>query len=40
VKIESWIPYVLCGMILLLALTVVNRARHALQELVASGSTP
>ena len=33
VHIEPAIPYILAAMILLLGLTIVNRARHALQEL-------
>ena len=38
VAIERAIPYVLAGMILLLALTIINRARRALRE-VAGNAT-
>ncbi len=38
VHIERAIPVVLYAMILLLVLTILNRARHALQEVSAKGS--
>jgi CDP-diacylglycerol---glycerol-3-phosphate 3-phosphatidyltransferase len=37
VRIERAIPYVLVAMIVLLLLTIVNRARHALKQVSASG---
>lgn len=40
VSIERWVPYVLVTMVLLLAFTIVNRARNALRELRASARTP
>jgi CDP-diacylglycerol--glycerol-3-phosphate 3-phosphatidyltransferase len=36
-RIERAIPYVLVAMIVLLLLTIVNRARHALKQVSASG---
>jgi len=40
VSIERWIPYVLAAMVILLALTIINRARNALRELRATARTP
>lgn len=40
IPIASAIPYVLAAMLVLLALTIVNRARNALRELGASAQTP
>jgi CDP-diacylglycerol--glycerol-3-phosphate 3-phosphatidyltransferase len=40
VPIGAAIPYVLAAILVLLALTIVNRARNALRELAASAQTP
>lgn len=36
IAIDPAIPYVLAGMILLLSLTIINRARHALREVAGN----
>jgi CDP-diacylglycerol--glycerol-3-phosphate 3-phosphatidyltransferase len=40
IPIDPAIPYVLAAILVLLALTIVNRARNALRELAASVQTP